>query len=233
MSETRQRRFLEVAIGCALLLGGAAHAAESAAPPAGPRPRQIIEQTAEQVLAILRDTERTREERIAALDEIARARFDFRTMCRLVLARNWKKLSESQRAEFVEEFTRYLANDYGSRIDRYDQQDVTVIGERAEPRGDVTVKTKISGGEVEGAIVEYRMRYRNDEWRIIDVVIEGISMIANFRDQFREVLAREGPDRLLERLREKNAAVSDAESEPVAPAKGLGTTPLSPTAPIE
>jgi phospholipid transport system substrate-binding protein len=233
MSEPRRRRWIPLAIGSGLLLGAAANAAEPAAPPKGPRPRQIIEHTAQEVLVILRATERSHEERVAALDQIARERFDFRTMCRLVLARNWKKLSEQQQVDFVEAFTQYLANDYGSRLDRYEQEDVTVLGERTEPRGDVTVKTKISGGKAEGAIVDYRLRYRKDEWRIIDVVIEGISMIANFRDQFREVLAREGPDRLLEKLREKNAARNAAESSVAAPTESLEATPLSFTTSLE
>jgi len=207
----RHWRSILLAIGCGLLVNVAA-AAEPDEVPTGPRPRQIIEQTARDVLAILRDTERSREERIAELDEVARARFDFSTMCRLVLARNWKKLSEQQQDEFVVEFTRYLANDYGSRLDRYQQQDVAVMSERSEPRGDVTVRTRVTGGDVEDAIIDYRMRYRNGEWRVIDVVIEGISMIANFRDQFREVFAREGPEGLLEKLREKNSS-GDADTK--------------------
>jgi len=204
-------RSILFAIGCGLLVNAAA-AAEPDEVPTGPRPRQIIEQTAQDVLAILRDSERNREERIAELDKVARARFDFRTMCRLVLARNWKKLSKRQQGDFVFEFTRYLANDYGSRLDRYQQQDVAVMSERSEPRGDVTVRTRVTGGDVEDAIIDYRMRYRNGEWRVIDVVIEGISMVANFRDQFREVLAREGVEGLLEKLREKNSS-GDADTK--------------------
>jgi phospholipid transport system substrate-binding protein len=79
-----------------------------------------------------------------------------------------------------------------------------------EPRGDVTVKTKVTGGEFDGAFIDYRMRYRDEDWRIIDVVIEGISLVANFRDQFREVLSREGPEHLLQKLREKSEAGAQA-----------------------
>jgi phospholipid transport system substrate-binding protein len=128
-------------------------------------------------------------------------------MSKLVLGRNWKRLDAAERDEFVDEFTTYLANDYGSRIDRYQQEKVAVLGEEPKPRGDVVVKTKIVGGENDGAIVDYRMRLQGeDEWRIIDVVIEGISLVANFRDQFKEVIARGGPKALIEKLQEKNAA---------------------------
>ena len=204
MSEARRGCVYPIALLLTLAL--AAAAAQAAEPPKGPRPSQIIERTAEQIVAILEDPQRTREQRLAEIGEIASARFDFRTMTRLVLGRNWKKLTPEQQGEFVEHFAGFLASDYGSRIDRYEQQQVSVLGERVEPRGDVTVKTKVTGGEFDGAIVDYRMRYRNEDWRIIDVVIEGISLVANFRDQFREVLSREGPDALLERLRQRSAA---------------------------
>jgi phospholipid transport system substrate-binding protein len=176
-------------------------------------PREIIEATVVDVIAILADEQATIDAKRDSLEEIAYARFDFRTMSRLVLARNWKRLSKEQQQEFVDEFTLYLAHDYGGRLQRYEQEQVDVVGERAEPRGDVTIRTQIVGGENDGALVDYRMRNRKDEWRIIDVVIEGISLVANFRDQFREVMGNEGPEKLLEKLREKNAA---AESKPAA-----------------
>ena len=165
----------------------------------------LIEQTVDEVLVVLRDESRDETARRAEIERIANQRFDFRTMSRLVLARNWKRLSESEQQEFVDEFTRYLANDYGSRIERYDQEQVEVLGEQEEPRGDVTVKTRIVGGENDGALVDYRMRRGDQGWKIIDVVIEGISLVANFRDQFRDVMGREGPSNLIEKLREKNA----------------------------
>ncbi|MGH0030498.1 MAG: MlaC/ttg2D family ABC transporter substrate-binding protein [Myxococcota bacterium] len=181
-----------------LLLAPAVASAEGAA-------QAVIEKTVVEVLAILRDESLDASARRASLETLAQDRFDFRTMSRLVLARNWKRLSKDQQAEFVDEFETYLANDYGSRIERYDQEEVEVLGERPEPRGDVTVKTKIVGGENDGALVDYRMRSRDGAWKIIDVVIEGISLVANFRDQFRDVMGREGPVTLIEKLREKNA----------------------------
>ena len=188
--------------GVALIVALALPAAASTGP------RDLIQQTVDQVLEILRDAERSPEQRRSELEKLAHERFDFRTMSRLVLARNWKKLSDEQQADFVDEFTRYLANDYGARIDRYQQQEVAVLGAESKPRGDVVVKTKIIGGEQDGALVDYRLRSHDEQWRIIDVVIEGISMVANFRDQFREVMGRDGPDVLLEKLREKNATGS-------------------------
>jgi phospholipid transport system substrate-binding protein len=189
----------------ALLCWGPLHAEEA---PTGGDAQQVIEQTVAEVLGILRDEAKSGAGRREELEAIAQQRFDFRIMSRLVLARNWKLLSKEERSEFVDEFTEYLANDYGSRIERYEQEEVAVLGVQPEPRGDVTVKTKIVGGDNDGALVDYRMRKRDEEWKIIDVVIEGISLVANFRDQFRDVMGREGPSALLGKLREKNARES-------------------------
>jgi phospholipid transport system substrate-binding protein len=203
MSDPRVRAARWAALACALLwLPGGALADEVAPGEA----QAVIEKTVDEVLAILRDPARDAKTRRAALEDLATDRFDFRTMARLVLARSWKELSVPQQEEFVEQFQSYLANDYGNRIERYDQEQVEVMGARVEPRGDVTVKTKIVGGENSGALVDYRMRKQGVDWRIIDVVIEGISLVANFRDQFRDVMGREGPVSLIERLKEKNAA---------------------------
>ena len=186
---------------CALVLAPLAIAADPAT-----EARAVIGQTVQDVIAILEDGDRDTAARRDAIEKIAHERFDFRTMSKLVLAKNWKRLSKEQQGEFVTEFTEYLANDYGSRIERYEQEQVDIVGERVAKRGDVTVKTMIVGGANNGAEVDYRMRNRKQGWKIIDVVIEGISLVANFRDQFRDVMGREGPVTLIEKLKEKNAS---------------------------
>jgi phospholipid transport system substrate-binding protein len=168
--------------------------------------RAVIAETVDEVLTVLRDKSRSTEERIRSLEKIVYGRFDLYVMSRLVLARNWKRFSEEQKEQYVAEFKQYLTNSYGNRIERYDQQEVEIIGEREEPRGDVVVKTKILGGEFEGALVDYRLRKQGSDWRVIDVVIEGISMVSNYRDQFKSIVSSGGPELLLEKLKEKNAA---------------------------
>ena len=171
-----------------------------------PGPRAVIEQTVADALAVLEKREISKHERRSQVQQIAYAHFDFDTMSRLVLARNWNLFSPAQQAEFQREFKTFLAKSYGSRLDAYDHQRVEIVGEQKEPRGDVTIRTRILGGDFEGVAMDYRLRNRDGEWRVIDVVIEGISLVANYRDQFKEVLSRGGPDELLKELREKNAA---------------------------
>jgi phospholipid transport system substrate-binding protein len=171
----------------------------------------VIEKTVEEVLNVLADKSVSTEERLHAIEEIVYGRFDLQAMSRLVLARNWQRFSKEQRVEYVNEFKTYLSNNYGSRIERYDQEHVEILDARDEPRGDVIVHTKIAGGQFDGALVDYRLRNTAGEWRVIDVVIEGISMVSNFRDQFKAVVSSGGPELLLEKLKEKNAAGSVIE----------------------
>jgi phospholipid transport system substrate-binding protein len=166
----------------------------------------VIEKTVEEVLEILADKTVPTEKRIQSIESVVYGRFDLHAMSRLVLARNWKRFSKEQQQEYIGQFKKYLSNTYGTRIERYDQEEVEILEARDEPRGDVVVRTRIAGGEFNGALVDYRLRNTAGEWRVIDVVIEGISMVSNFRDQFKEVVSSGGPELLLKKLKEKNAA---------------------------
>jgi len=194
-----RRRIIGIVCGVAFAVASTAVFAAAAGP------RETMRETIDRVLLVLNDPALDTEQRLSSIEQIAYERFDMRTMSRLVLGRAWKKFSTEQRDEYIAEFKEYLANNYGNRINRYDQETVEIIGIRDEPRGDATVKTRIVGGEFEDARVDYRMRHKDGPWRVIDVTIEGISMVSNFRDQFKEVLSRGGPDHLIEKLREKNA----------------------------
>jgi len=176
--------------------------AASATPPG---PRDVVERTVDQVLAILKDASLTPEARRERIVEIAYDRFDFPTMSKLVLAKYWKRFDAAQREEFMKEFKDFLAHRYGDRIDRYEQEKVEIVGERSASGGDAVIATKIYRPKAESVAVEYRLRSREGTWRVIDVKIEGISLVSNYRDQFHEVLSHGGPEKLLAQLRERNA----------------------------
>ena len=210
MSSRRTRAALAL-LATALLGAGAPQPPDAAAASAVSAPRQMVRETIDAVLVVLNDKSLSTEQKRSKIEQIAYQRFDFLTLSKLVLARNWPRFSKTQQDQFIEEFKRYLAVSYGNRIERYDQQKVDIVAERQEPRGDVTVQTVVRGGEFEGAVVDYRLRQNQGRWLVIDVIVEGISLVSNFRDQFKEVLARGGPEELLEALRKKNA------EGPVAP----------------
>lgn len=169
-------------------------------------PEDTIRETAGRVTEVLADdslsTQQKHDRLVSYLDTCC----DFETTSKLVLARNWRSLSEDQRKEFVVLFRYYLIETYGDNVDAYEGETVEVLGGRDEARGDYTVMTKIRRGSAAADIlVDYRLRKNaQGEWKILDVIAEGISLVSNLRSQFQEVISRDGPDGLLAALREKS-----------------------------
>lgn len=196
---TKNRRSTEGALALALLLPLAAAAAIP--------PRETVTTMADAVIAVLKNDSLDKAGKRAEVEKIVYGAVDFDTLSRLVMARNWGRLSPAQQEEFRRDFKRHLSATYGRRVDSYSNEVVEVTGERDEARGDHTVKTAIRrGGGNADILVDYRLRKRGDEWKIIDFVIEGVSLVANFRAQFQELMSNGGPEKLLAALREKTAA---------------------------
>jgi phospholipid transport system substrate-binding protein len=190
-----------------------AFAAVAAPPPsfgATESPEQFVERTSKDVLSVLRDAGLSHDGKIVKLQAMLDERSDFETISKLVLAVHYRKFSDTQRADFVSLLHRYLTTTYGHQIDNYANETVTITGGREEARGDYTVQTKIKRTTGQDLSVEYRLRKVGDEWRLIDVIGEGISLVSNLRSQFGEILSDGGPEKLLKVLREKNAAGAPA-----------------------
>jgi phospholipid transport system substrate-binding protein len=176
-------------------------ASESAATAAA---RMTLSATVDEVLEVLREAGANTDARIAELQEITDRRFNFSRMTKLVLGRNRKKLSEEQQLEFEQEFKRHLTVTYGHHIEGFAEEKVEIGASRLERNGEVTVKTKIVGGAADNVLVDYRMRENDGAWAIIDVIIEGVSLVQNFRAQIQEIVSTKGADQLIVVLREKN-----------------------------
>lgn len=170
-------------------------------------PSQVVDGLASQVVAVLKDAALSSAQKRERIEQIAYGAIDFTTLSKLVLARNYAKFSPEQRSQFEAEFKRHLSMTYGRNIDSYQNEKVQITGERPESRGDVTVISKILRGSAsENISVDYRLRQTDGQWKIIDVIIEGVSLVSNFRSQFQDIVAQGGPQKLLTLLAEKNAS---------------------------
>jgi phospholipid transport system substrate-binding protein len=220
-----QWRASVAAAGLAVLAGvGLGATAGPATAPAGgaaatataPAARAMIEQVLREVTAVLRDTKMTRDEKRVKVQAIAEKTIDFETMGRLAMGANWRDLSDAKKAEFTKEFKQHVINTYGHFTDDYTDEDLAVAADNAEARNDWTVLTKIigtkDGARQELAKVDYRLRQADGKWKIIDITIEGVSMMSNFRSQFQDIMTSGGIEKLLKLLREKNAAGAGAPS---------------------
>ena len=202
---------LGLALGLALPLAAAAPAAAQSTP--APEATAYIEQTVDEVVAILADKATPLDARLRKIEAVAERRFDFPRMSKLVLGRNRKKLSDEQQSQFTVEFMRHLSVTYGRQIEKYTDEKVEILSSRRDKKG-ATVKTKLVGGAVDGILVDYRLRESDGQWRIIDVIPEGVSLIQNFRAQIQEIVSAEGADRLIQILREKNERDEQKAQEP-------------------
>jgi phospholipid transport system substrate-binding protein len=170
-------------------------------------PKEMVRKLTDEVIAVLQQKGMSADAKREKIRQIVVNYVDFPTMSRLVLARHWNGLTEEQKKAFTEEFKQHLAVTYGKNVESYNNEKVQIIGDRDEGRGDWTVQTKIlrpqGGGDI---LVDYRLRQIDGQEKVIDMVIERVSLVSNYRSQFQDVMANGGIDRLLKLLREKNAA---------------------------
>jgi len=169
-------------------------------------PRAVVVEAMDQILSVLKNRETSSPERLAKIETIAYAHFDFESMSKLVLAKNYRSLNEDQRQRFEEEFRKHISLTYGRRVENYSNEAIETGEAREEGNKDVTVQTKILGGAANGVRIDYRMRQRDGSWQVIDVIIEGVSLVSNFRSQIQEIISSKGTDKLIEMLHEKNTA---------------------------
>lgn len=169
----------------------------------------LVEKTLDEVLTVLRDTSLADAERRTRVEAIVYARFDFDTISRLVLARNWKKLTPQQRDEFVVELKQHLSLSYWKTLDDNRDSDAQVRGAQEARNGDVTVRSEVEAERTQPVRIDYRLRRGDAGWHVIDVIIEGVSLVQNFRTQTQELIQDAGVDHLIQKLREKNEARGD------------------------
>jgi phospholipid transport system substrate-binding protein len=169
-------------------------------------PQQIIEAEVNKALDVLRGPssegesgKKAKEEKLWSIfDRI----FDYTELSKMTLSRNWKKLNGDQQKEFEELFRKLLGNVYMDRILAYKDEKVAFERETMLSADKAEVQTKILTSTKE-IPMNYRMIAKNDQWRVYDVIIEGVSMIKNYRSQFNDILAKKPPEELLNILRKK------------------------------
>ncbi len=168
-------------------------------------PTDAIRGTITQMIAILEDEalkkpERA-EERRRKLEKVIGARFDYEEMAKRSLGKRWNTLSASERETFVTLFTALLDKAYTGKIEGYSGEQVKYLNERT--KGDYAqVDTKVISGKVEIPL-DYRMLKRSNQWRVYDVVVDGVSLVRNYRGQFTKIIKSSSYDELVRTLREK------------------------------
>lgn len=166
-----------------------------------------IKETVDQVFAVLDDEALTApdgaKKRLNLLEDIVARRFDFEEMAKRTLGSHWRTLNAGQQKEFVRLFQHFLSGTYAGNIDGYVGGRVEYVKERR--KGEFAeVQTKIVTKKL-AVPVDYRLLKRSNTWRVYDVVIDGISLVKNYRGQFGRIIKTDSFETLLEKLQNKLA----------------------------
>jgi phospholipid transport system substrate-binding protein len=191
----------------ATILLGATNFPEANPSPAPGTPTEAMRTTVSQALGVLQDPELKKpegtHERVARLKKIAEVRFDYGEMAKRSLGGQWNKLAEREQQEFVVLFTEFLTATYVDKLHTYTGEEMTFLNERLE--GDHAEVTSIMVGKKTKIPMDYRLMKKGGNWKVYDVVIDGVSLIQNYRGQFAAILRSSSYEHLVQVLREKIA----------------------------
>lgn len=175
-------------------------------------PQQLVRQTGETVLAEVtarRDELEADPKLIYPLVEnTVVPHFDFRQMSQSALGRFWRDATDTQKEGLTREFRELLVRTYASALLGYSGQQIEYLPVQYRPGDEkVMISTRITSGGAPPVPVNYRLRLDESRWLVYDVVIDGVSLITNYRSQFAAEVRRGGIDGLIASLAEKNRTV--------------------------
>lgn len=183
----------------------------------GEAPMEAVRETVTEILRILKDPTlkdpAKRMVRRRKLEEIAAARFDYAEMSKRVLGSYWKPLTEEQRREFVEVYKSFLSDRYAGKIEDYTgrEQEVGYLMERIEGSY-AEVRTELRSEKTTFPL-DYRLLLNENRWLAYDIIIDGVSLVSNYRSQFQKIIRESSYEELITKLRERSVT-PDTKSKP-------------------
>lgn len=182
-------------------------------------PEVMLKRTSDEVIKVLQE----RREAINAdpgivfeiVNDYIVPHLDDVTLAKLALGKNWRKASNEQKIEFVDQFRTLLVRTYGKSLQEFSDQKINFFPPRMEAgETKVTIKSEVvqSGGPV--IPVDYRLRLKDNEWKVYDIKIDGVSLVTNYRGTFAQEMRKGGIEAVLKLLQEKNAEVAETPAKP-------------------
>lgn len=154
----------------------------------------------------LKTPERAQERRQFVKQAVNRL-LDYEEMGKRTLGAKWQNLTKADQEEFVDVFQEFLSNSYESRFEDYSDEQVQYVGERQ--KGDFAeVRTVLKSNKVQVPL-DFRLLRKSGQWWVYDLVIDGISLVKNFRSQFARIIQTSSYAGLLEKLKTKTNLVND------------------------
>jgi phospholipid transport system substrate-binding protein len=178
-----------------------------------PEPQALVKDASDRMLQALKDNKDKIEESPAfvygLVNDILLPNFDFAKMSKLALGKNWRKANPAQRERFIGEFRLLLVRTYSTAMLEFTDEEIVFLPFRddlAKKRVKVAMEILQSGGpSIPMALAMYLNK--QDEWKVYDVKIDGISLVTNYRSTFATEIRNEGMDKLIDNLATRNAKV--------------------------
>jgi phospholipid transport system substrate-binding protein len=167
----------------------------------------------DRVIKVLEDPELKKhpQDRRAAVRKIANDIFDFSETARRSLGRHWQGRTDAERNEFVQLFSDLLERSYISKIETYGGEKIAYLGDSIEGE-QAKVQTKLVTKGSGDIPIEYRMHKKGDRWLVYDVVIEGVSLVANYRTQFNKIIQTSSFQELVNKMKNKQQELMTGQS---------------------
>ncbi len=169
-------------------------------------PTEQLKQTVDKVIDILKNKELKKpektKERRSAIRKIVDERFDFEEMAKRSLGIHWKNRTPEEKKEFVPLFTDLLERSYIKKIESYTDEKILYIGEQIDKEYAV-VKSKIITTKKLEIPIDYKLLNKNGTWEVYDIVIEGVSLVNNYRTQFNKIIRSDSYEVLVKRMKDK------------------------------
>ena len=172
-------------------------------------PDELVRKTADDVISIIKQDKDIQAGDTSKIYKLAEEKilpnFDFERISRLVLGKAWRKATDKQKTEFKYEFKNLLLRTYAVALSKYKDQKIEYKPLRMKPTDEiVTVKTEIIQSGAQPIDVDYALAKQDDGWLVIDIIIEGVSLVTNYRSQFASEIKKNGMDSLIIELAKKN-----------------------------
>ena len=173
-------------------------------------PTHVVKDTTDKVIQLVTDEELKKPDQVShrrkLLEETIGHHFDFKEMAKRSLAAHWKKRNEEDHQEFVRLFQALLSKTYAGKIENYSGEEIQYLRERLKGRY-AEVQTKIISKK-NAISLNYRLLLKDDIWRVYDVIVEGVSLVKNYRVQFDRIIHRKSYQKLVETLRDKSGEIT-------------------------
>lgn len=171
---------------------------------------EFVATLGESAIELLADQSISDDIRVERFYNLLEEGFDFPLIGRFVLGIHWRRATDEQRAEYSVLFEQHLVNTYAFRLGSYGGETLRVKGERSDPNRDTIVSSEIIQKRGPRIKVDWRVRESAGTYKVIDVIVEGISLVITQRDEFSSVIRREGAgvEGLLAQLRDRSVALN-------------------------